>query len=105
MRDPYRNPVWIVLPGTRTYPEELRHRVDPLAADVTMCNRLTAAGEVLPEQGPLPRQCPRCNWRVYRRREVVRENRERDEREAKRRHAQSDSVRTVSGGLPGLGKR
>lgn len=105
MRDPYRSPVWILLPGTRTYPEQNAHRVDPLAADVTICNRRCPQdAAVVAEPGRFP-QCPRCNWRVYRRRQMSHEARERAERMARRPAPHTVSVHTASAGLPGLGKR
>lgn len=103
-KDIYRDIVWLQLPGTRTYPQVMAHRQDPLAADLTMCNRPTGKAEVIESPGGLKR-CPRCDWRVYRRREMIRESREREERMARRRPARSTSVHTASAGLPGLGKR
>lgn len=104
MKDPYRTPVWLLLPGTRTYPVERVHRVDPLAADVTMCGRRIAAGEVVPGAKGLL-QCARCNQRVGRRRAATRAYNESVQKAMNRPHPTQVSVRAVSGGLPGLGKR
>lgn len=104
MRDPYRDPVWLLLPGTRTYPGERAHRVDPFAADVTMCGRQSAAGTVTDDVTGLT-QCSRCNHRVGRRRIAARENAERHERMNNTPHRHHESIHAVSGGLPGLGKR
>lgn len=103
-RDPYRDPVWVLLPGTVRYPAEYAHRVDPFAADVTVCGRSTTVGQVCADVAGL-RQCHRCNQRVGRRRLALRAQARRRDELARRQPARDTSVRTVSGGLPGLGRR
>ncbi len=103
--DPYRRPTWLLLPGTRTYPRTQVHRVDPLAADVTMCGRQTKLGTVVPHSVQRIPQCVRCNHRVARRRQALQRHAERVDELARRLPAPDRSVRAVSAGLPTLGKR
>ncbi len=88
---------WVALPATDDYPKVRAHRRRPETPSLTFCGMWVRDGAQ-----PTDRQCENCIrlWGDYRRR-----LRHPEVPAQLRPTPRGGSVRTVSGGLPGLGKR
>ena len=109
---------WVLLPGTRTFPEGLLHRQHPGRPLATFCDRVIGGWPVVMRAPADIRACPRCEkafgaMRHRRKAALVRNlqiqratgGRFVDTDSCDRAAAASRSVRTASGGLPGPGGR
>jgi hypothetical protein len=112
------NTGWVVLPATASTPEEFQHRPHPDRPKLVVCGRVVGRWQVMPEALPGVRFCPECERGVGRGRRAEKAARRREMedmiKEKKRAgpevveespDTKSQSIRAVSAGLPGLGKR
>lgn len=100
---------WVLLPCTKRWPGERGHRPNPDNPALTMCGRKTAGGVTQSPHTTRMRQCPACNVAIGRARKAAKRAKRRavapPPETPKPPQPRGGSIRTVSGGLPGLGKR
>lgn len=115
-RDRWNVTGWCLLPGTLRYPEAVLHRPDPDRSGYVMCDRKSDGGQGFATFDTTYKECGGCTRAIG----AARTRIKREKRAAarlvaqaqaakdavlRRQHNHAGSIRAVSAGLPGLGRR